>query len=90
MSGQFAKLFERDGMQVLVTRGRRDDNDNPDVRFKFLHRGCWVEPAVAFKDTDAGLEARDKMFNDIDEAWAFNIMDRTIAGLDQITSGADR
>lgn len=90
MSDRFAKLFERAGVQVLVVRGWREDNDRPEVRFKFKHRGCWVEPAVAFNDTDAGLEARDKMFNDIDEAWAFNVMDRTVADLDQIASGADR
>lgn len=78
----FAKLYERDGVQVLVTRQFRDEDDRPEMRFRFEHRGCWVEPAVAFADTEAGIELRDKAFDEMTEDRAFKMVATTTADLD--------
>lgn len=66
----FAKLFECGNVQVLVTRDRGDECDHVvTVRFKTNTSGHDVKVAYEFDDA----EAQDKAFDDIDEAFAFQI-----------------
>ena len=69
---KFAKLFERDGEQVLV---RKEDLDgDPTVFVTFDMDRIIVTVNFGFNDDHDGYEARDAMFATIDEDAAFEIV----------------
>lgn len=69
---KFAKLFERDGEQVLV---RKEDLDgDPTVFVTFDMVRIIVTVNFGFNDGHDGYEARGAMFATIDEDAAFEIV----------------
>ena len=69
---KFAKLFERDGEQVLV---RKEDLDgDPTVFVTFDIEGHLATLNFSFNDAHDGYEARDAVFATIDEDAAFEIV----------------
>lgn len=86
MNRQFAKLFERDGHQVLVCLSQ--DDPAIVVTFKDHSDDLYVSPKVSFApkdDSDEAFEKAwelcDKAFAKIDEDWAFNLRDKTLSSL---------
>ena len=69
----FAKLFERDGEQVLV-RKEEDLDGDPTVFVTFDMDRIIVTVNFGFNDDHDGYEARDAMFATIDEDAAFEIV----------------
>jgi hypothetical protein len=77
---KFAKLYERDGKQVLVLKGENEDG-GPALEFRFLTDVA--EHSVALnvtirhtEDRDA-YEALDLAFDEMTEDRAFNTRDKT-------------
>ena len=79
----FAKLFERDGKQVLVKVDANNDNSNPEVRFFFEPEGLGVcSSAFVYKDeSDKSWDIAEKFFAEVDETKAFEIVGRFISDL---------
>lgn len=63
----FAKIFVRDGKQVLAVAGT-NDNGNPEVRFTTLHDGLVVSVAPSFDGDDADVHAQ-KVFDEATEMY---------------------
>lgn len=76
----FAKLYERDGEQVLVTKEQDDDGEPMlKIRFKSNNAGHDIATSIAFKK-DAELDAwevLDRAFENMDHECAFGIRDRS-------------
>lgn len=69
----WAKLFERDGKQVLVTNDQ-DEDGNPCVKISAKPKGLGVSSlSIGFKDTEEGYELCDKCFEKMDEGKAFDL-----------------
>ena len=70
---KFAKLFERDGRQVLVKVDQSEGDLKPEVRFFFKPKGLGVcSAAVEYKDdSEKSWNSADKFFDSIDEEKAF-------------------
>lgn len=66
----FAKLFERDGEQVLVIQGQNDDG-LPALKFMFQFDGATIEPSIVFKDGD--WDKLESAFARVDEDDAFQM-----------------
>lgn len=82
----FAKLFERDGKQVLVTL----DEDEPGIVFKFRDdtQDLYVSPKITFTPKDEGDEAyqaawdkAEKVFEATNADSAFAMRTNTLAKL---------
>lgn len=81
MTKKFAKLFERNGVQVLV----RVDEDEPALVFTFKSPDdtLWISPKLAFKGPTEEISyykaylALDR----VDEDAAFNIMSDSLKSL---------
>lgn len=72
---KFAKLFERNGQQVLVTKGE-DSEGNPALVFRFESNVSEhsIELAVGYSGPSKKVaEALDKAFDAIDEDAAFEM-----------------
>lgn len=63
----FAKIFVRDGKQVLAVVGDNDDG-NPEVRFTTIYDGLVVSVAPSFAGDDADVKAQ-KVFNEAAEVY---------------------
>ena len=82
----FAKLFERDGKQVLVQIGE----DDPELVFKFKddEDGCYITPTLKFSPKtntqgaiDAAWGVAEKAFNAVTEDGAFDMRSKVLAEL---------
>lgn len=73
---KFAKLFERDGEQVIAIATQTDDG-KPCLHFLTDIGGAMAEPKLIFKDGD--WDKRDKALETTDEAEAFAMRDHLIA-----------
>lgn len=61
---KFAKLFETDIGQVLITK---EYDDSPELAIHFaLSNGVRATPKVAFEDTDEGEAKRNAAFDSLD------------------------
>lgn len=84
---QFAKLFERDGRQVLVTKEASEDDHNYDapiikVRTKTTKSGHDLAVNISFKgEDDVQTRRRDEAFDKINADMAFGFVE-TAAGID--------
>ncbi len=66
----FAKLFETDRGQILVKLDRDDEGD-PEVRVYCEPDGCGPSScAVGWDDDEAGWDAAEKVFAEMDEKTA--------------------
>lgn len=78
MDDHFAKLYEKEGRQLLVTKGENNDGD-PALCFRTVTRNAahGMEFKVSFKGkTDAEkYEALDAAFNKTTEQSAWDIVD---------------
>jgi len=63
---KWAKLFESNGFQVLVTKEYDEDDDFPKVSFAVRIDGAELSLGPVFKG-DNGEEQRDKMFEGVDQ-----------------------
>lgn len=73
----FAKLFEREGQQVLLFKDKDDDGD-PAIKVVFeTERGNRCTLAFGY----AKSAARDIAFDGIDESDAFDIVDDATKGI---------
>jgi prefoldin subunit 5 len=87
----FAKLFKRDGYQVLVRIG---DDSSVIITFHDEEKNLLISPSVNFypkDDTDEAMDAAwdqcDKFFKSIDEDKAFAFRDRTLAEVSKVLKG---
>lgn len=68
---QFAKLFERDGRQLLVTKDSDDEDGNPQIRFQTTtesgHRA-----SLNFTYGEDDWDKRDAMFDQLTEEDCWN------------------
>lgn len=80
---KFAKLFERDGEQVLVMKDTNDDGE-PCVGFTCNLDEIMVTPKLGFKPTAKGFTERDRLFNDCDEEMAFGMRAKMVAEFGQV------
>lgn len=84
---QFAKLFERDGRQVLVTKETSEDDHNYDApvlkaRTKTTKSGHDLAINITFKGKDdAQTRRRDEAFDKMDADTAFGLVEKA-AGID--------
>lgn len=67
---QWAKLFEANGRQVLITK-EYDDDDNPKLSIAIRIEGAEVSLGPIFSGED-GEEDRDKLFEAADQEMADN------------------
>jgi hypothetical protein len=65
VSDIFAKLFDFDGYQVLVTCDTHPDTDAPLITVRTHKSGLVVSTAIGFAVTDEGEAKRDKAFQSI-------------------------
>ena len=77
----FAKLFEKDGKQVLVKIDTDPVDYNPEIRFFFEPEKLGVcSIAISYKDdSDKSWDSADKAFAEVTEEKAFNVADKAIA-----------
>ncbi len=73
---KFAKLFERDGHQVLALATKNDD-ELPCLLFIMEIDDMRVEPAFTYKDGE--WDKRDMALENADEAMAFSLRDSFVA-----------
>lgn len=79
MSDIFAKLFEKKGKQVLVTK-ETDDDDNPAIAFRTTTKsGHSITIKVSFKGGD--WDKRDQTFDKTTEKDAWGIL-KNAPGID--------
>lgn len=73
----FAKLYERDGKQVLVKMDQTAEDFLPEVRFYFQPEGLGVcSSAMTYKDdSKESWDKCEEYFNSIDEGKAFAFAD---------------
>lgn len=83
---QFAKLFERNGEQVLVTL--HEDEPGVVVKFRDANEIAYVSPAITFKPkgsddaaVDAAWAAAEKFFAGITEDSAFDMRTKMLTQL---------
>lgn len=70
----FAKLFERDGRQIVVMKEWNDEEDMDEITLRSRTKsGHSFMLKLSFADEGP----RDRAFDDMDEAKAFRIIDRT-------------
>ena len=80
----FAKLFNKKDKQVLVKIDTDSNEGYPEVRYFFEPDDMGVcSVAVGFgSDSDGAWDAALKLFNDVDEKKAFDVVAKTVAELD--------
>lgn len=72
MSDLFAKLYEKKGKQVLVTK-ETDEDDCPAVAFRTTTKsGHSITLKASFKEGD--WDKRDEVFNNVTEESAWNMV----------------
>lgn len=72
MSNIFAKLYEKKGKQVLVTK-ETDDDDCPAIAFRTTTKsGHSMTLKASFKDGD--WDKRDEAFNNVNEESAWSMV----------------
>lgn len=66
---KFAKIFENDEVgQILVTKGRVGEDDNPGVRITFAQPDMGqISTELGYHDDDEGWEEADKAFEQMTE-----------------------
>ena len=75
MSDIFAKLYERDGKQVLVTK-ETDDSDCPAVAFRTTTaNGHSVTIMASMGNKTKDWDKRDKAFDNVTEESAWSMVD---------------
>lgn len=91
MSNQFAKLFERDGVQVLVKKDSVPDEDaGAEIRFYFKPDELGVcSVSISFPDTDEGWDAADMAFDRVDEDIAFDAIKDAMKMANELTKGEE-
>lgn len=73
---RFAKIYERDGKQVLVTKEQDVDTDEPCLQFRFKSNVLEhdIRTTVFFKGTvQEQWDSMDKAFETADEDFSFNV-----------------
>lgn len=88
MSNQFAKLYERAGEQVLVVR-ETDENGAPALTITCNIGWATASPRTVFKDSERGIEARDKAFDEMTEDSAFAVRAKMMEDFGHINDGAE-
>lgn len=78
----FARIFERNGKQVVVTREPWGDNNAPSIVLAFEVSYGVARLAVEFKDSKLGEATRDKSFASMTEQNVFAMVDRTTQQFD--------
>lgn len=83
---KFAKLFERDGHQVLVTLG--EDGPSVVIKFRDSNDDLYVMPEISFISKEKGDEAllsawklADKAFAEFDANTAFDFRTKMLEEL---------
>lgn len=90
MSNIFAKLYERDGNQILVT-AETNDEDKPVIKIMAIPQGLGLcSFSIGYKDTEEGFDVRDSVFEqDVTEDWAFEKVANTLGRLGLATGARD-
>ena len=70
MSEYFAKLFDFDGHQVLITSDTGSDDDTPQLTIRTHHAGLVLATTISFRADDAGEALRDRAFANADQDFA--------------------
>ena len=82
-SRMFAKLYEAEAGQILVKIDSSPEEIKPEVRFYFYPPGLGVcSIALSFEDSDDGWGKAEKLFHDVDEATAFNLVEESMKGVE--------
>jgi len=82
MSQIFAKLYERDGKQVVVTREPWGDDNKPSVVIAFELSFGVCRTAIEFTDSPKGEALRDTAFSTMDAESVFGAVDNLLKKLD--------
>ena len=73
MSNQFAKIFERDGEQVVMMKSTHDATDAPSLSFTMHIGALRVGTEMTFNNADTGEQSRDAAFDAYTEEGAFDM-----------------
>lgn len=69
----FAKLYEKDGKQVLVTKEIGDEEGEPQIHFRTSTISGHTA-TVKFSYSDGAWDKRDEMFDQVTEESAWNTL----------------
>lgn len=81
MEHTFAKLFDFDTYQVLVTKDTHPETDAPQITIRTEYEGVDVSTALSFQVSDKGDADRDAAFTKLDAAGADDVRNKVIASL---------